>query len=95
MIPLAHILIFSALLFSLGIMIVLMKKNAIVILMGIELILNAANINLVAFSHYDPTFSGQMFTMFVMVVAVSEIAIALAIVFKLYHHLRSIDLDLN
>ncbi|GJM60780.1 MULTISPECIES: NADH-quinone oxidoreductase subunit NuoK [Persicobacter] len=95
MIPISHILILSAILFAIGLMIILMKKNAIVVLMGVELILNAANLNMVAFSQYDPSLKGQMFSMFVMVIAVSEIAIALAIVFKLYHHLRTVDIDFN
>ncbi|MDW7692458.1 NADH-quinone oxidoreductase subunit NuoK [Flammeovirgaceae bacterium SG7u.111] len=93
MIPLQHFLLLSAALFSIGVAIVLVKKNAIVVLMGIELMLNAANINLVAFSKYDPSINGQMFALFVMIVAAAEAAVALAIVLKAYHYYRSIELD--
>lgn len=90
MIPLEHYLILSAILFTIGIVTVLIKKNVIVVLMGIELILNAANINLVAFSQYDPIrLQGQMFSLFVIVIAAAEAAIALAIVLKVYSFFKS------
>jgi NADH:ubiquinone oxidoreductase subunit K len=90
MIPLEHYLILSAILFSIGIITVLIKKNAIVVLMGIELMLNAANINLVAFSQYDPVrLQGQMFSLFVIVIAAAEAAIALAIVLKVYSFFKT------
>lgn len=86
MIPIEHYLILSACLFSIGLVIVIVKKNAIVVLMGIELILNAANINLVAFSRYDPALlQGQVFSLFVIVIAAAEAAVAMAIVFKVYN----------
>lgn len=94
MIPLEHFLFISAALFCIGLAIVAMKKNAIVVLMGIELILNAANINLVAFSQYDPQMlRGNMFTLFIIVVAAAEAAVALAIVFQVYRYYRTANID--
>lgn len=85
MIPLEHFLILGAILFSIGIITVLTKKNAIVVLLGVELILNAANINLVAFSRYDPLhLQGQVFSLFVIIIAAAEAAVALAIILKVY-----------
>ena len=86
-------ILLSAALFSIGLMITIIKRNAIMVLLGIELIMNAANINLVAFAQYDPKFSGVMFSLFVIVVAVAESAVALAIVFKVYQHYQSSNLD--
>ena len=94
MIPIQHYLILSAILFSIGIMVVIVKKNAIVVLMGIELILNAANINLVAFSQFDKALTeGQFFALFVIVVAAAEAAVGLAIIIKVYEHFKTVDLD--
>jgi len=93
MIALEHYLILSAVLFSLGLVICVTKKNAIVVLMGIELMLNAANINFVGMSRYDTLISGQYFSLFVIVVAAAEAAVALAIVIKLYHYFKTVDLD--
>ncbi len=94
MIPLAHYLIVAAILFCIGIAIVITKKNSIVVLMGIELIFNAANINLVAFSQYDPNLlQGQVFSLFVIVVAVAESAIALAILLNVYKYFKAAELD--
>lgn len=90
MIPVEHYLFVSAALFSLGIAVVLQKKNAVVILMGIELMLNAANLNLVAFSRYDPALlQGQMFSLFVMVIAAAEAAVGLAIILNLYRYFKT------
>ncbi len=86
MIPIAHYLFLSAALFGIGLVIIITKKNAIVVLMGIELILNAANLNLIAFSQYDPTLiQGQSFALFVIIIAAAEAAVALAIILKVYH----------
>ena len=94
MIPLEHFLYLGAFLFCVGLAIVITKKNAIVVLMGIELMLNAANINLVAFSQYDPEkIQGQFFSLFVIIIAAAEAAIALAIVLKVYHYFRTANLD--
>ena len=79
MITLNSFLIVSALIFVLGLLAILTKRNAISILMGVELILNAANINFVAFSHFtDANINGVMIALFVFVIAVSEAAVALA-----------------
>lgn len=93
-IGLQHYLILSAMLFGIGLFALISRKNAILILMGIELILNAANINLVAFSHYGGLgIDGQMITIFVIILAVSEAAIALAIVLNLYNHFSTVNVD--
>ena len=94
MITLSHYLLVSAALFSLGILGVMTRKNAVNVLMGIELILNSANVNLVAFSRYSShTIDGQMFAIFVIVVAAAEVAVALAIVLTLYRILNTVSLD--
>lgn len=94
MIPLEHYLLLSAFLLCTGITVVIIKKNAIVILIGIELILNAANINLVAFSRYDPQLlQGQIFSLFVIVVAASEVAVAMAIILRVYHYYKTSEPD--
>jgi NADH-quinone oxidoreductase subunit K len=93
-IPLEHFLIVSAALFSLGVFGVLTRKNAVNVLMSIELILNSANINLVAFSRYSSAnLDGQVFAVFVIVVAACEAAVALAIILNLYRILKTVDLD--
>lgn len=94
MIPLEHILYFSAFLFCLGLLIILSKRNMIVVLMGIELLFNAANINLVAFSRYDPELlSGQVFALFVVVIAAAEAALGLAIIIQVYKYYKTSNLD--
>ncbi len=94
MITLQHYLLLSAALFSLGIFGVLTRKNAVNVLMGIELILNSANINLIAFSRYSSNgLDGQMFAVFVIVVAAAEVAVALAIVLTMYRLLKTVSLD--
>ncbi len=94
MIGLSHYLVISAALFSLGIMAVLTRKNAVNVLMGVELILNSANINLVAFSRFSAAnLDGQLYAVFVIVIAAAEAAVALAIVLSMYRLLRSVNLD--
>jgi NADH-quinone oxidoreductase subunit K len=94
MIGLTHYLIISAALFSLGVVGVLTRKNAVNVLMGIELILNSANINLVAFSRFAAgNLGGQMFAVFIIVIAAGEVAVALAIVLAMYKLLKSVNLD--
>ncbi|MFT2009513.1 NADH-quinone oxidoreductase subunit NuoK [Pontibacter sp. 13R65] len=93
-IPLEHLLLLGAVLFSLGIWAVITKRHAVVVLMGIELIFNAANVNLVAFSRYDPELmQGQLFALFVMVIAAAESAVALAIVLRVYQHFNTANLN--
>ncbi len=87
-------LILSGLLFSIGVFGVLTRKNAIAVLMGVELMLNAANINLVVFSRYAETgLNGQIFALFSIVIAAAEVAVALAIVIAVYKTTKTIDLD--
>jgi len=93
-IGLEHYLFISALLFSLGLFGVLTRRNAVSILMGIELILNAANLNFVAFSHFVTIgISGQLFAIFVIILAAAEAAVALAIILVLYQNIKSISVD--
>ena len=93
MVGLEHYLILSAILFSIGLYGALAKRNAIVILMSIELMLNGVNIALVAFSRYivPLMLTGQVFTIFVMVVAAAEVAVGLAIIIAIYRHHKTID----
>jgi NADH-quinone oxidoreductase subunit K len=94
MIPLTHYLIVSACLFSFGIMAVLTRKNAVNVLMGIELILNSANLNLVAFSKFSSAnLNGQIFAVFVIIIAAAEAAVALAIVLSMYRIVKTVNLD--
>ena len=94
MIGLQHYLVVSAALFSLGVLGVLTRRNAVNVLMGIELILNSANLNLVAFSRFGGgNLQGQMFAVFVIVIAAAEVAVALAIVLTLYRLRRTPNLD--
>lgn len=90
---LPHFLVIGVILFALGTYTAVTRTNAVGILMGVELILNAANVNLVAFNHYNPTplFTGQVFGLFVIVLAAAEAAVALAIVLAIYMNLRTID----
>lgn len=92
-VQLAHFLIVSAVLFALGIYGILTRKNAILVLMGVELVLNAANINLVAFSRYGSGFDGQVAAIFVIILAAAEAAIALAIVLNIYHRFQTVNVD--
>lgn len=97
MITIHHYLTVSAALFCLGLLGVLTRRNAVNVLMGIELILNSANINLVAFSRYSDRLSramdGQLFAVFVIVIAAAEVAVALAIILTLYRLKRTPNLD--
>ena len=94
MIGLSQYLVVSAALFSLGIMAVLTRRNAVNVLMGIELILSSANLNLVAFSKFSAgNLSGQIFAIFIIVIAAAEAAVALAIVLSMYRITRSVNLD--
>jgi len=93
-IPLSHYLILSALLFAVGVVgIFLNRKNLIIMLMAIELMLLAVNMNFIAFSHYMGDLSGQVFVFFILTVAAAESAIGLAILVALFRNLRSINVD--
>ena len=89
---LQHLLVLGALLFSLGLLTVATRRNAVGVLMGVELILNGANVNFVAFNHWvTGGISGQVFALFVIVLAAAEAAVGLAIVLALFQTFRSID----
>ena len=91
---LTHFLIVSALLFSMGIFAILTRRNAVMVLMGIELVLNAANINFIAFSRYTTgAFDGQVVAIFVIILAAAEVAIALAIVLNIYQNFNTVNVD--
>ena len=88
-------LILGAFLFTCGVVCMASKRNAIGVLMGVELVLNGASVNFVAFAHYNPTFEveGQIFALFVIVLAAAEAAVALAIVLNFYNNHMSVDVD--
>ncbi len=84
----------SAVLFSLGMFAVITRRNAIAVLMGIELILNAANLNFIAFARFGGmNITGHIFALFVIVLAAAEVAVALAIIINLYQNFNSINVD--
>jgi NADH:ubiquinone oxidoreductase subunit K len=93
MIRLPLVLIFSALLFSAGVYGVLARRNAVMVLMAIELMLNAVNVNLIAFSASLKDVTGQVFALFVIAVAAAEVGIGLAIVILLFRNRESINVD--
>ncbi len=99
-IGLTHFLVLAAFLFVCGLMTILLKRNAIGILMGVELVLNAANVNLVAFNYYQhpgsaahPLLTGQIFAIFIIVLAAAEAAVALAIFLSFYNSFSTIDVE--
>jgi NADH:ubiquinone oxidoreductase subunit K len=95
MIRLAFPLLFAAVLFAIGVYGVLARRNGVLVLMSIELMLNAVNINLVAFSQFlkDQLLTGQIFTLFVITVAAAEVGIGLAIVILIYRNRETINVD--
>jgi NADH-quinone oxidoreductase subunit K len=90
---LTHFLVLGALLFSTGVLAVTLRRNAIGVLIGIELMLNACNVNLVAFSRYTGNIDGAVYAIFVVMLAAAEAAVALAIVLHVFHHAASISVD--
>lgn len=85
-------LLLAAVLFCVGVYGVLARRNGVLVLMSIELILNAVNINLVAFGAFHDTVAGQVFALFVIAVAAAEVGVGLAIVLLIYRNRRSVDL---
>lgn len=94
-IPLGHYLTLSILLFAVGLCGALSRKNAIIVLMGIEIMFNAAILNLVAFWHYKlfASLTAQMFAIFAIAIAAAESAVGLALVIAIYRHYKSVDMD--
>jgi NADH-quinone oxidoreductase subunit K len=93
MVPLNWYLFLSTFLFCIGVMGVLFRRNAIIILMCIELMLNSVNLLLVAFSSYSGNSDGQVFVFFIMVVAAAEVAVGLALLISIYRNIGSTDID--
>jgi len=95
MIPLEHFLVVSAVLFSLGVYGVLVRRNAVLILMSVELMLNAASINMVAFAAYTSPerFIGIIFAIFIIIVAAAEVGLALGIILRLFRNRRTANVD--
>ncbi len=93
--PLEHMLLLSALIFCCGIYTILTRRSAVAIMMGVELVLNAANLNFVAFAQYTRIggIHGNVFAVFVIVVAAAEAAVALAIIIGIYRSLGRVDVD--
>ncbi|HYI62117.1 MAG TPA: NADH-quinone oxidoreductase subunit NuoK [Acidimicrobiales bacterium] len=86
-------LLLSAILFSIGVYGVIARRNGVAILMSIELILNAVNINLIAFAAMQGDLAGQVFALFVIAIAAAEVGVGLAIVLAIYRNRKSVDLD--
>ncbi len=96
MIPLHYYLIFSALLFTVGLVGALTRRNAILVLIGIELMLNAANLNFIAFWRYGPNpeaLTGVMFVIFSIAIAAAEAAVGLALIIAIYRHYKTVNVD--
>ena len=93
MISLSHYLILSAALFTVGVIGVFIRRNAIVIFMCIELMLNAVNLTFIAFSRYLQALDGQIFVFFVMTVAAAEVAVGLAIIVVIFRHQQTVRVD--
>jgi NADH-quinone oxidoreductase subunit K len=94
MVDLNSYLVIGALLFSLGLFGVITRRNGVAVLMGVELILNAANINFIAFARFGGMdFSGHVFALFVIVMAAAEAAVALAIILNIFNNLGTINID--
>jgi NADH-quinone oxidoreductase subunit K len=92
-IPIHYYVILSAVVFLTGVVGVLIRRNIIIILLSVELMLNATNINFVAFSHYFQNITGQVFVLFALTVAAAEVAVGLAIIIALYRSKASINVD--
>jgi NADH-quinone oxidoreductase subunit K len=92
-IPTTYVLGLSAALFTLGVLGVLVRRNAIVVFMSVELMLNAANLAFIAFAREGPSAGGQVFVFFVIAVAAAEVAVGLALIVAIFRTKRSIDID--
>ncbi|MDB5152980.1 MAG: NADH-quinone oxidoreductase subunit [Mucilaginibacter sp.] len=92
-VPLNHYILLSAIIFSIGVMGVLLRRNAIIIFMSIELMLNAVNLLLTAFSVYRGDAAGQVFVFFIIALAAAEVAVGLAIIVMVYRNTNSVDIN--
>jgi NADH-quinone oxidoreductase subunit K len=99
MVPINYYILLSAILFTMGVIGVLVRRNALIIFMSIELMLNASNLAIVAFARNqelaagNPLFEGQIFVFFVIAVAAAEVAVGLALIVEIFKSKRSIDVD--
>jgi NADH-quinone oxidoreductase subunit K len=93
MVPITYYVSLSAILFAIGAIGVLVRRNAIVIFMSVELMLNSANLAFVAFARYYAALNGQIFVFFVMAVAAAEVAVGLALIVAIFHSKQSINVD--
>ena len=93
MVPLSYYVTLSAIVFITGVVGVLIRRNIIIILLSVELMLNATNINFVAYSYYFQNVTGQVFVFFALTVAAAEVAVGLAIIIALYRSKSSINVD--
>jgi NADH-quinone oxidoreductase subunit K len=93
-VPLNHYILLSAIIFTIGVIGVLIRRNAIIIFMSVELMLNAVNLLLTAFSAYSGDASGQVFVFFIMALAAAEVAVGLAIIVMIYRNTSSIDINI-
>lgn len=92
-VPLNHYIIFCSIIFSIGVIGVLIRRNVIIIMMSVELMLNSVNLLLAAFSAYSGDPSGQVFVFFIMALAAAEVAVGLAIIIMVYRNTKSVDID--
>ena len=93
MVPVSYYVALASILFSIGALGVLIRRNAIIIFMSIELMLNAGNLLFVAFARYFEALNGQIFVFFVIAVAAAEVAVGLALIVAIFHTKKSIDID--
>ena len=92
-VPLNHYILLSAIIFAIGVIGVLVRRNAIVIFMSVELMLNSVNLLLTAFSVYRGDAAGQVFVFFIMALAAAEVAVGLAIIVMIYRNTNSVDIN--
>ncbi|PPL03024.1 NADH-quinone oxidoreductase subunit NuoK [Parapedobacter indicus] len=92
-VPLNHYILFCSLIFTIGVIGVLIRRNVIIIMMSIELMLNSVNLLLTAFSAHSGDASGQVFVFFIMALAAAEVAVGLAIIVMVYRNTRSVDIN--
>lgn len=93
MVPIQYFISLSAILFTIGILGVLIRRNAIIIFMSVELMLNSANLAFIAFARMHQSLDGQVFVFFVMAVAAAEVAVGLALIVTIFRNKQSIDVD--
>ncbi len=93
-VPIEHYILLSTVLFCIGVMGVLLRRNAIILLMCVEIMLNAVNLLMASFSTYHGDAAGQIFVFFIMVVAAAEVAVGLALIVMIYRNFKTTDINL-